>query len=254
MSIATRLPRRRGFIAASGFVAALVVAIALLLIAVVEQHQFAAIGGFFDSDSFANDLVVGSAESVARLLAGLAIGTIGGVIVGAAMGTSAFVDRLLGSVVDPLRQIPLFGWVPLLGLWAGLGEGSKVSFVALAVSYVMVIAAHDGVRAAPPALREVCDAVALGPMDRLRFLIVPAALPAIFSGLRVAIAVAWSAEIGAEILMASAPGLGSVIWGAREVGRLDLLLAGTSVIGALGVISSLLVRFLESKAIRWHQR
>jgi sulfonate transport system permease protein len=252
MSLVTWPPRRRGLRKRSQLVAAaLTGALLSALVASLHWTDFRTVTDLVSGDSFLGDLLLGTIESVARLVAGLAIGTLAGLFVGGAMGASAFLDRLLGSVVDPLRQVPLFGWVPLLGLWAGLGEGSKVAFVALAVSYVMVIAVNDGMRATPPALREVCDTVALGTIDRLRFLVIPAALPAFFAGLRVAIAVAWSAEVGAEILMSSAPGLGSVIWGAREVGRLDLLVAGTVAIGALGVLSSVVFRIIESRAIRW---
>lgn len=252
MSLVTRLPRRRSLRRRSQLAAVILSGVLLtVLLMGLRWADLRAVADLVTGEGFISDLALGTIESVARLLAGLAIGTLAGLLVGGLMGASTFVNRLLGSVVDPLRQVPLFGWVPLLGLWAGLGEGSKVAFVALAVSYVMVIAVHDGVRAAPPALREVCDTVALGAIDRLRFLVIPAALPAFFAGLRVAIAVAWSAEVGAEILMSSAPGLGSVIWGAREVGRTDLLIAGTAAIGGLGVLSSVVFRIIESKAIRW---
>ena len=143
----------------------------------------------------------------------------------------------------------------MLELEAGneaVGELSKVIFVALAVAYTMVIAAYQAVRAIPPRLDEVARVYQLGWPKRLRVLLLPAVLPAWLGGVHIALAVAWGATIGAEILMgASAAGLGSFIWGQREVGRLDLVLLGTLLIGVFAVLSDFALRRAEQRLQRW---
>ncbi|MDH4581543.1 ABC transporter permease subunit [Pseudomonas sp. BN415] len=197
-------------------------------------------------------LTQASLGSLGRLLAGLALGLLSGSLLGALMATWPLLDRLLGSLVHPLRQMPLFGWIALLGLWAGFGETSKVIFIGLAVSYTMTIAAYQGVRAVPPRLDEVARVYQLGWGKRLRVLLLPAILPAWLGGLRIALAVAWSATIGSEILMgASAAGLGGFIWGQREVGRFDLVLLGTALIGTFAVLSDFALRQAEQRLRRW---
>ncbi len=197
-------------------------------------------------------LAQASLGSLGRLLAGLALGLLTGTLLGALMASWSLLDRLLGSLVHPIRQMPLFGWIALLGLWAGFGETSKVIFIALAVTYTMIIAAYQAVRAVPPRLDEVARVYQLGWGKRLRVLLLPAILPAWLGGLRIALAVAWSATIGAEILMgASAAGLGGFIWGQREVGRFDLVLLGTALIGTFAVLSDFALRQAEQRLQRW---
>lgn len=196
-------------------------------------------------------LVDACAGTLGRLGAGLFIGIVLGSAVGAIMGQFSPCDRLLGSVVHPLRQVPLFGWIPVIGLWAGLGEAARVSFVTLAVSYVMVIAAHQAVRAVTARQIELARVLCLPALQRFRFLIWPSALPSLFAGLRLSLAAAWGACVGAEILISGGPGLGAYIWSAREMSRLDWLVTGTLTIAALGIASSALLRTIEARALFW---
>jgi sulfonate transport system permease protein len=191
------------------------------------------------------------AATLTRFFLGLLIGSAVGVPIGFAMGSSRVLDRLIGPLLHPLRQIPLFGWIPLIGLWFGLGELPKVVFIALAVSYVMVLNTYEGVRGEPAALREVARAHRLGWLATLWLLTLPAALPAIFSGLRISVAIAWSAAFGAEIMLAAGSGIGSMIWGARELGRTDIVVAGTLVIALLGIVANLLLNRADARLFRW---
>ena len=193
------------------------------------------------------------AGTLGRLGAGLLLGVVIGGAVGALMGQFDFFDTLLGSVVHPLRQVPLFGWIPVIGLWAGLGEAARLSFVTLAVSYVMVIAAHQAVRAVTAREIELARALCLPALQRFRVLVWPSALPSLFAGLRLSLAAAWGACVGAEILMSGGPGLGAYIWSAREMGQLDWLVSGTLTIAALGIASSALLRVIESRALFWQR-
>ncbi len=199
------------------------------------------------------DLGPALAASAGRVVAGLCLGLVVGVPVGLAMGFSRSMDRLIGSLVHPLRQIPLFGWIPLLILALGLGEAPKLAFVALAVGYVMVLAAYEAARSVPHDLDEVTRLTGLSRIDRWRHLVVPSLLPALFSGLRIALILAWGAVFGAEILLANGRGLGSLVWGARELGRDDIVFAGTLILIAIGIGTSLAFAALERRVFWWRE-
>jgi sulfonate transport system permease protein len=200
------------------------------------------------------EIAAATLDSLRRLVAGLLVGTTIGSLLGIAMGAVPLVDRLLSPVIHALRQVPLFGWIPLIGLWAGLGEPSKVTFVALAVAYVMVLSAHEAVRSISPRLAEVARALGLDPFAKLRVLVIPSVMPPLLAGIRIALAAGWSAVVGAEILMAAAPGLGALIWGAREVGRPEVVIAGSVVVGVLGAVTNVALRLIEQRVLHRYYR
>ncbi|MBV9632607.1 MAG: ABC transporter permease subunit [Xanthobacteraceae bacterium] len=200
------------------------------------------------------EIAAATLDTLRRLLAGLFVGITAGSLLGTAMGAVPILDRLLSPPIHALRQVPLFGWIPLIGLWAGLGEPSKVTFVALAVAYVMVLSAHEAIRSISPRLTEVSRALGLDPLTKLRVLVIPSVTPALLAGVRIALAAGWSAVVGAEILMAAAPGLGALIWGAREVGRPEIVVAGSVVVGVLGALSNAGLRSFEQRVLHRYYR
>jgi sulfonate transport system permease protein len=184
-------------------------------------------------------------HTITRVALGLAIGSLIGAPIGMAMGLLPAVNGVLGSLVHPLRQVPLFGWIPLIGLWAGLGEPSKLAFVALGVSYVVVIAGYQGARSVSPRLAEMAQILKLGRVRKFLVLVLPASALSLLAGVRISLGVAWGAAVGAEILMSSAPGIGNLIWGGREADRPEFVIAGLVVIALLGVLSNAALRRLE---------
>lgn len=204
-----------------------------------------------ETTALAAQLWLCATGTLGRLLFGLAIGVALGSLLGATMASRRWLDQLLGSLVHPLRQIPLFGWIALLGLWAGFGNRSKIVFAALAVAYVMVVAVRRVLLSVPVTLREAAVVYRLGLFARLRWLLLPAILPGFLGGLRIALAAAWGATVGAEILMGgAAPGLGGFIWGQRELGRTDLVLLGTLLIGCCCLLTDIALRYCERGAQR----
>ena len=184
-------------------------------------------------------------------LLGLVFGSAIGVPLGLAMGFSPLANRILGSVLHPLRQVPLFGWIPLIILIFGLGQSPKIVFVSMAVSYVMVLAAYEAARAVPQPLAEVVRLFQLPRLTRWRLLTIPSLLPQLFSGLRVAVMVGWSAVFGAEILLAHGTGLGALVWGARELGRYDIVIAATLILVVFGILTSRLMGLAERRLFGW---
>lgn len=189
--------------------------------------------------------------SLSRAVAGLALGGGLGLVLGVVLGLSSAGERLLGPSLAALRQIAIFAWVPLLTAWFGLGELAKLVFVGLAAFFPLLIATQRGIRNLSPQLGEAALALRLNLFQRLRLLILPGALPAIFAGLRLGLIYAWLGTIGAEYFMASGHGIGSLMIGAQQLFRMDQVMAAMLLIGLTGAALNALGQFIEARATRW---
>ena len=171
--------------------------------------------------------------------------------VGVLLGLSTFCERLLGPSLSALRQIAIFAWVPLLTAWFGLGELSKGVFVALAAFFPLFIATQRSVSHLSPQLREAAHVMRLNLWQRLRLLVLPGAAPGIFAGLRLSLIYAWLGTIGAEYFMPSNGGIGSLMIGAQQLLRMDILFSGMLLVGVTGAALNLMGQIIETRATRW---
>lgn len=192
--------------------------------------------------------------SLGRTLGGLTLGGSAGVIFGLLLGTLPLAQRVLGPSFSALRQIAIFAWVPLLSAWFGLGEAAKWAFVAMAAFFPLFIATYRGVAHHSVQLHEAAQVMRLSPFQRLRWLILPGAAPAIFNGLRLGLIYAWLGTIGAEYFMPSNGGIGSLMIGAQQVLRTDLILSCMLLIGLAGSALNHLGLCLERRATRWRHQ
>ncbi|MNO85682.1 putative aliphatic sulfonates transport permease protein SsuC [compost metagenome] len=190
-------------------------------------------------------------ESLGRTLAGLALGGGVGTLLGLVLGLSHRAERLLGPSLGAFRQVAIFAWVPLLTAWFGLGEAAKLVFVALAAFFPLFIATQRGVAGLSPLLGEAARALRLNLRQRLWRLVLPGAAPAIFAGLRLSLIYAWLGTIGAEYFMPSGAGIGTLLIGAQQLFRMDLVMAGMLVIGLTGALLNTLGQRIEAHATRW---
>ncbi|MFG1402926.1 ABC transporter permease [Xanthobacter sediminis] len=189
--------------------------------------------------------------SLARDLAGFALGAAAGIPLGLALGLSPVFGRLVGPTFDSFKQIAIFAWIPLFGLWFGMGEGAKVAFIATAAFVPVTVNAWAGARALPTTLEEATAVLRFSPWQRLVWARLPAALPDIVAGLRVGLINAWLATVGAEYFMSVAPGLGSVLITGRDLYAMDLVLVGVAVLGLTGVALDAAASRLGALLIRW---
>ncbi|WP_433704684.1 ABC transporter permease [Paraburkholderia sacchari] len=190
-------------------------------------------------------------RTLARAGEGLAVGASAGLGVGIALGSVLQVRRAFGPTLTALRQVAIFAWIPLLTAWAGIGDLSKVIFVALAAFFPVMLATSRAVEAVPPALLEVSRTLRLSAWQRLRWLVMPAILPGVFAGLRLALVYAWLGAIGAEYLMPSGVGLGTYMINAQQLFQMDRLLSAAVAIGALGALFGWIGSRAEASATRW---
>jgi ABC-type nitrate/sulfonate/bicarbonate transport system permease component len=151
--------------------------------------------------------------------------------------------KLFHGFLEFLRSVPPLAMIPLLILWLGIGESSKLAVIVLATFFPVFLNALGGFDSTDGRWLELSRSLELSFFRHLRWILVPAAMPQIAVGLRLGFGYAWRALLGAE-LFASAAGLGYLISDAQEMARVDQVFAGILTIGFLGLIFDTLFRFL----------
>lgn len=189
-------------------------------------------------------LFIHAAVSLKRLLAGFLIGTTAGVATGIVVGYWKLGRRLLELTVLVLLPIPPIAWIPLLIILLGVGEGSKIALISLGSFFTLFLNTVHGIRNADVKLLEVAFVLDKGPRAILGRVLLPAALPSIMAGARVAMALSWTLLICAEVI-ASARGLGWLIWDARNFSRPADMIAGMVAVGVLGKLTDAALVLLE---------
>jgi len=189
--------------------------------------------------------------SLGRYFSGLMGGASAGLLAGLLLGLSPLSRRLFGPTLRTVQQVSLFAWVPLIMAWFGLAETSKVVFIALAAFFPVLVNTFEGVGSVPHMLVEVARVHRFNRWQLLRHVVLPAALPSIFTGLYLALIYAWLATLGAEYLMTSGTGLGSLLVDAQEQYQMDRMLLGIALVSAIGFLLSTLAGRLEKHWLRW---
>lgn len=188
--------------------------------------------------------------SLVRVLKGYGLSVVLGICLGTLMGLSKHVRRLSDLVIQILRPIPPIAWIPLVILWIGIGEGSKVFLIFLGGFFVILINVIDGIRYTDDKMLEVAQVMGVSKRKFLLKVIIPSAMPSILTGLRVGINSCWTCVVAAE-LVASSSGIGYMISNARNYGQMDVVIVGMLTIGMVGKAMDLLLSALEKKIIYW---
>ncbi len=176
------------------------------------------------------------AASLRRDLMGFAIGGGIALVAGLAMGRSPILDRLIGPSFHSFRQIALFAWAPFISLWLGTGEAARVAFIALASAIPVLLNTFEGVRGVDRRYLEAGRVLGLTPLQSLRRIALPAAMPRILTGVRLGLIYAWLATVGSEYLFGATLGVGALMMDAREAFRMDLVILGMIVVGGVGLV------------------
>ncbi|HTB76191.1 MAG TPA: ABC transporter permease [Polyangiaceae bacterium] len=199
-------------------------------------------------------IFVDLAASLQRDLEGLVLGALVGVIAGALLGASRLVDRLVGPTFHAAKQVAVFAWIPLMSVWFGTGELAKVVFIALSAFYPVALNTEEGVRSIAREHLEVAKAFRLSRWSTVRTVLLPAAAPSIFAGLRLGLVYSWLGTIGAEYLLAPGRGIGNVMIAGRQRVAMDEVFLGIIVVGLVGFTLDTLAGRLEARALRWRPR
>lgn len=191
------------------------------------------------------------AISVQRVFIGFAIGTVIALAVAAIVGLSNAGSVLLAPMLVALRAVPSLAWVPLLILWLQVGEESKITLIAIGAFFPVYTTVADALRQVNPQLVEVGRTFGLRGWSLFRTVQLPAVVPSVVSGLRLALAQAWLFLVAAELLGASM-GLGWMLNDSQQTGRVDRILLAIVLLALLGTITNAIVVLCEKAVLkRW---
>ncbi|MBY0468151.1 MAG: ABC transporter permease [Burkholderiaceae bacterium] len=187
--------------------------------------------------------------SSVRVFIGFAIGATLAVACGMLVGLNRRAEAALDPSFQALRAIPSLAWVPLL-LWLGIDEASKITLIAIGAFFPVYMGVASGCRDVDRKLVEVADMAGLSSVALVRRVLLPAALPAVLTGLRNGLSLAWMFMVAAE-LIAATRGLGYLLTDGRETGRADIVLAAIVLLALLGKLTDTGMQRLESRWLAW---
>ncbi|WP_178945328.1 MULTISPECIES: ABC transporter permease [Micrococcaceae] len=187
--------------------------------------------------------------STQRVILGFLIGSALGLVIGALIGLSHWTNVLAGPTVGAVRAVPSLAWVPLMLLWVGVGENSKVILVAIGAFFPVYTTVAGSLKHVDRQLIEAARSFGITGLRLFTTVQLPAVMPSVVSGLRLALAQAWLFLVAAELVGASM-GLGFLLTDSQSNGRTDRLILAIILLAILGKITDALVGIFE----RWTQR
>ena len=208
-----------------------------------------AFGGIYD-DAYSQTLHVHLIASMSRVFGGFAIALAVALPLGLMIGRIPVVRQLLDPTLQLLRPIPVTAWLPLAMIMFGLGPRSAFFLVCLGAFYPILINTIFGVRSVDPRLFEAASMLGCEGSAQFFKVVLPASLPAIFTGLRLGLGFAWVVIVVGEMTGVQT-GLGAIIMEARQLSRTEIVICGMVTIGVAGFITDRLVLLLGRRLLRW---
>lgn len=205
----------------------------------------------FRSEVLTQEYAACVAASLKRTFAGYLIAVALGITIGVLLGVSRWAERLVAPTFHAYRQIAPFAWIPLISAWVGGGEPCKIAFIAVASLAPVVFNTFQGVRTVAAEHVELARALEI---RRLRFaagIVLPSASAQILTGLHLALVTSWLATFGSEFFLQISPGVSRILIEGRALGRMDLVLVGVAVIGAIGFALNASIAAVERWVLRW---
>ncbi len=188
--------------------------------------------------------------SARRVLISFALAGSVGVALGVLIGWYALAEDLFDGLINFLRAIPMTAWLPLAVFFFGIHEPAAIFLIALGTFYPVVVNAAAGAKETRRILIRAALMLGTHPRRLLVRVVLPSALPSIFTGLRVGMGIAWVLVIVAEMLAVQG-GLGYALWSAYQFGRMDLIIAAMLTVGTLGLGSDRLIYAVRNHTLRW---
>lgn len=199
-----------------------------------------------ESGQLQGDLFV----SLGRVVKGFLGSAVIGVTLGSLMGMSGSIRELLLPLATAVRQIPVVAWIPLIILWVGIGEGSKVIIIMIAAVFPILVNTLSGILGTPEGYVEVARLYKLSRWKTFKKVYLPSALPQILVGLRLGLSVSWMAVVASELIAASA-GIGYRMNEARSLMKSEKVIVCMIVIGLVGIVMDKVITVLFRKITPW---
>ncbi|MEE4374165.1 taurine ABC transporter permease TauC [Pseudomonas alliivorans] len=189
--------------------------------------------------------------SLQRIGLGLGAAILTAIPVGIAIGHNRIAQGILDPLIEFYRPIPPLAYLPLIVIWFGIGEFSKVLLIYLAIFAPIAIATATGVRTVDPARVRAAQSLGATRWQLIRHVILPSALPDILTGIRIGLGVGWSTLVAAELIAATS-GLGFMVQSAAQFLVTDVVVLGILVIAIIAFVMELSLRALQRRLVPWH--
>jgi ABC-type nitrate/sulfonate/bicarbonate transport system permease component len=192
------------------------------------------------------------APSLARLLAGWAMAVVAGITIGTLLGLSASARDYLGPTISFLRAIPPPALLPLFIVLLGIGDGMKAALIGFGAVWPILLNTADGVASVEPLQRDTARAYRIGFRDELLRILLPAAAPKIFAGLRISLSIAVILMVISEMI-ATVDGVGFALVQAQRSFRALDVWSAIVLLGVIGFVLNAALGVVEGRALRWHR-
>jgi sulfonate transport system permease protein len=227
--------------------------------------QIATVSGLVDTQTIASPVAVARVAahmiadgqlaqhlsvSLGRAALGLAAGVLTGTALALVSGLFRLGEDLIDSPIQILRSLPILALIPLAIIWFGIGEEVKVILVGMGTAFPVYVNTHAALRGIDQRYVDLATTLNLSRTALVRRVILPAALPGFFVGLRFSVTIAWLVLVVSEQINA-ASGIGFLMNQARAFGQTDVIVVCLVVYGALGLTSNAMVSAVERRALRW---
>ena len=207
--------------------------------------------GGIRNDSYSGTFAANALASIMRVYGGFFVAMIVAIPLGLLLGRNKLARNVIDPTLEFLRPIPVTAWLPLTMIIFGLGPPATIALIALGTFFPMLLNTVDGVRLVEPRLIEAAEMLGTPKHAIFSRIILPAASPQIFTGIRIGLGLAWVLLVVGE--MTGVPtGLGANIMDARQLSRTDLVISGMVYIGVLGFLSDRIVMLLGRRALWWN--
>ena len=202
---------------------------------------------FFDRGGLDKGLFLHAMNSLSRVALGYSLAAIVGIAVGIAVGINKTLDRAFDPLFQFLRMVAPLAWVPIALVLFQNNQPAAIFVIFITSIWPILINTAEGVRQIPQDYRNVALVLQMSNRKFFTKILVPSALPYIFTGLRISIGLAWLAIIAAEIVMPGTPGVGFFIWDAYQNSYVSDIVLGVIWIGAIGLILDRFMTWLQSR-------
>lgn len=204
------------------------------------------------SMAFSGELFMHAGYSLMRVLLGFLVAALIAVPLGVIMGWVPAASRIFDPIIEILRPIPPIAWIGLALLWFGIGLNSAIFLVFIGAFFPILLNTVSGVRSVEKKLIEVAYTFGANDLSVLRKVVIPAASPTIYTGLRVGMGIGWMCVVAAE-MVAVKYGLGNLILEASNYLQTDKVMVGMITIGIMGLLINLLFQVAGNRFFRWQQ-
>jgi len=199
------------------------------------------------------DLQHNLAASLSRLAIGYGLGTLVGIVLGAAMGLSRNVEAFIGPTFHILRQLPTLILIPAFVMFLGVGETVIIVLIAKATALPVALSVFEGIRGIPRSYRDVAAVFNVRGWQGFRWVILPAIVPTLLTGMRISLSRSWMILVATELLVAQ-DGLGQMMEWGRQMFRIDIVIVGIILTAVLGYGLDRIFRLAEHRLSAWQYR